>query len=75
MLSDLRAILEREQEYLAQADYREVAELTMMVLGNAPLRNGFQFSYPGAISQASWMDVNIYTLKMFMFQDQLDYSE
>ena len=74
-LCDLRAILEREQEYLPRSDYREVAELTMMVLGEAPPRKGFQFSYPGAISQARWMAVNIYTLKMFMFQDQLGYSD
>ena len=74
-LTDLRAILGREQEYLPRADYREVAELTMVVLGETPPRAGFQFSYPGAISQARWMAVNIYTLKMFMFQDQLGYSE
>ena len=74
-LTDLRAILGREQEYLPRADYREVAELTMVVLGETPPRAGFQFSYPGAISQARWMAVNIYTLKMFMFQDQLGYSQ
>ena len=40
-LCELRAILEREQEYLPRADYREVAELTMLVLGEAPPRAGF----------------------------------
>ena len=73
-LSDLRTILGREQEYLLRADYREVAELTMVVLGETPPRVGFQYDYPGAISQARWMAVNIYTLKMLMFQDQLGYS-
>ena len=74
-LTELNLILNRGNEYLPRDDYREVAELTVLVLGGTLPRAGFTFSQPGAISKARWMAVNIYAIKMFMFQDQLGYDD
>jgi hypothetical protein len=56
-----------------RADYREIAELTVIVLGGIPPR-GIHWSRPGAIHQARWMARNIYSMKMFMFAGHLEYS-
>lgn len=57
-----------------RADYREMAELSLIILGKVPPR-GIHWSRPGAIHQARWMARNIYSLKMFMFSRQMDYDE
>ncbi|KAG0726856.1 hypothetical protein GWK47_035767 [Chionoecetes opilio] len=57
-----------------RADYREMAELTLIVLGDTPPR-GIHWSRPGAIHQARWMARNLYYMKMFMFAEQLEYDE
>lgn len=72
-LDELRLILSRDREFLPRDDYRELAELAMMVLGEAPPR-GVHLSVPGACHQARWMAQNLYLFKMYMFQDQLGYS-
>ena len=44
-----------------RADYREMAELTVILLGGTPPR-GIHWSHPGAIHQARWMAPGISTL-------------
>ncbi|KAG0714201.1 hypothetical protein GWK47_014569 [Chionoecetes opilio] len=51
-----------------------MAELTLIVLGDTPPR-GIHWSRPGAIHQARWMARNPYSMKMFMFAEQLEYDE
>ena len=60
-------------ENLPRADYREVAELTIIALGDIPPR-GIHWSRPGAIHQARWMARNLYALKMFLFAENLNYD-
>ncbi len=57
-----------------RADYKEMAELTVIVLGETPQR-GIHWSRPGAIHQARGMVRNLYSMKMLMFCDQLEYDE
>ena len=55
-------------------DYKEVAELSLIILGvKAPQK--FQMRRPGAIHHARWMSTILYTAKMFMLSDQLDYEK
>ena len=58
----------------ARADYGEVAEITMSLLGEDPPR-GAHWKRPGAIHQARWMARNIYSIKMFMFAEKLNYED
>ena len=59
---------------LPRADYREMAELTLIILGGKP-PCGIPLSHPGAIHMASWMARNLYSMKMFMFAEQLEYDK
>ncbi|KAK8405417.1 hypothetical protein O3P69_001753 [Scylla paramamosain] len=56
------------------ANYKEMAELTVIVLGGTP-PHGIHWSQSGAIHQARWMARNLYSMKMLMFCDQLEYDE
>ena len=58
----------------ARADYHEMAKLTLIILGCMPPR-GIHWSHPGAIHQASWMARNLYSIKMFMLAEHLEYDE
>lgn len=62
------------QEASPRADYREVAELCLILLGEVPPR-GIHWARPGAIHQARWMARNIYCMKMFMFSQELGYNK
>ncbi|KAG7172524.1 hypothetical protein Hamer_G028170 [Homarus americanus] len=57
----------------AREDYREAAELTLLVLGVNPPR-GTHFLRPGACHHARWMAKIIYYLKIYMFSHQLELS-
>ena len=72
-LSFMRTVLSRPKEYLPRNDYRELAELTMIVLGETPPR-GVHISCPGAHHKARWMATIIYAMKMFMYGPQLNYE-
>ena len=67
----LQKILKSEK--IPREDYRELAELTLIILGETPPR-GIHWRRPGAIHQARWMARNLYVLKMFMFADQMKYD-
>ena len=71
-LSLLMDILQKE--HTPRADYRQVAELTIILLGGTPPR-GIRWLSPGAIHQARWMAINIYAMKMFLFHPQFGYDE
>ncbi|KAG0719853.1 hypothetical protein GWK47_049629 [Chionoecetes opilio] len=57
-----------------RADYREMAELTLIVLGDTPPR-GIHWSRPGAIHQASVDGQKPVFYEVFMFAEQLEYDE
>ena len=44
-------------------DYRELLELSLIVLGGTPIR-GIRFTAPGAMHQARWMSKVIYSMKI-----------
>ena len=55
-------------------DYLKCTELSLIMLGVLPPR-GVRFRRPGAISHARWMSKILYSLKMYLFQDQLEYDQ
>ena len=73
-LSDKRETLLLELQSLLDGlhprkDYREIIELSIVVLGGEP-RRGIHIARPGAIHRARWMAKVIYALKMYLFRDQ-----
>ena len=62
------------EEASPRANYREVAELCLILLGEEPPR-GIHWAKPGAIHQARWMARNIYCMKMLMFSKELKYNK
>lgn len=54
-------------------DYREVAEITLVALGETPPR-GIRFRKPGAFHHARWMSSILYFTKMYLFAQQMKYS-
>ena len=61
------------RDKLLRDDYKEIIDLTLVVLGSPP--NKFSFKKPGAIHKARWMAPVIYTLKMFLFRHHIDKTE
>ena len=51
-------------------DYRELLELSIILLGGVPKR-GIRFLRPGALHHARWMAKLIYGLKIYIFRAQL----
>ena len=62
-------------EQQPRADYRELLELSIIVLGGIPVQRGIRFKRPGALSHARWMAKVIYSLKIFLFRHQFDLKE
>jgi hypothetical protein len=60
--------------HMPRDDYKEMVQLTLIVLGQNPT-SGVTFHKPGAIHKARWMAVALYGMKMFLFREQLQYSE
>jgi hypothetical protein len=59
---------------LPRDDYRECAELTLILLGEVPPR-GVHWMKPGAYHHARWMSTVIYAAKMYAFGNQLQYDQ
>jgi len=59
---------------LSRDDYRECAELMLILLGEVPPR-GMHWLKPGAYHHARWMSTVLYSAKMFAFGEQLKYSK
>ena len=58
---------------LPRDDYRECAELMLMLLGTTPVR-GAHWLKPGATHHARWMPSILYPAKMFAFHTQAGYD-
>ena len=50
-------------------DYREFLELSLIILGETPMRD-IHFQAPGAMHRARWMSKVIYSIKMWFFCGQ-----
>lgn len=57
------------QQYQPRDDYKELLELTIIILGQTP-PNGIFFKVPGPIHHARWMAKAIYSLKIFLFRNE-----
>ena len=58
---------------LPRDDYRECAELMLMILRETPER-GSQWMHPGATHHARWMPSILFPAKMFAFSEQAGYD-
>jgi len=60
-----------EQLQIAQPrdDYREMLELSLIILGKTPSR-GIRIIQPGAMHRARWMARVIYSMKLLLFRQQ-----
>ena len=74
-LIQFKILLNSLKESTPCDDYREMAELTLIVLseydGKATIS---ACKKPGAISNVRWMQRVIYSFKMSLYHDQLHYS-
>src|SRR6218665_1861836 len=65
---------ETATDCLPRDDYRECAELMLILLGEEPPR-GIHWLRPGAYHHARWMSTVLYSAKMYAFGEQLKYSQ
>ena len=61
----------KKNELLLRDDYREVAETSMMLLGEKPKEN-MSWKKPGPTHKARFMPYSIYTNKAVAFSDQME---
>ena len=66
----LKEILSTKNEYMPRDDYKEMIELSLLVLGVSSEENVYHFKLPGAYHVARWMAKVIYCLKIFLFRDE-----
>ena len=66
IIAQCNTLLEKQHP---RDDYRELLELTVIVLGGVP-KGGIRFRRPGAFHRARWMAKLIYALKIFLFRCQ-----
>lgn len=62
------------EDAMPRDDYRESAELMLILLGEEPPR-GVHWLQPGAFSHARWMTTILYSAKMYAFGEQLNYDQ
>ena len=58
------------QKNYCRDDYKELIELTLILLGNKP--EEIHWRIPGAVHRARWMGKLLYTMKMYLFREQKD---
>ncbi|KAJ6642887.1 hypothetical protein Bhyg_07843 [Pseudolycoriella hygida] len=70
----LQQILSDNSTYIPRDDYRELIDLTLIILGVE--NKSYKVRTPGALHHARWMCKVIYAFKMYLFrkQLQLDYQ-
>ncbi len=71
-------IKEQMDKKICRHDYREFLELSLLFLGEPiPMSSKIKtlFRRPGPVHHARWMAKAIYSLKMFMFREQINLSE
>lgn len=66
LLVEFQGLLDRQHP---RDDYRELLELSVIVLGGQPKR-GIHIARPGALHRARWMAKIIYAVKLFLFREQ-----
>ena len=66
LLADFQYLLDGQHP---RDDYRELLELSIIVLGGQPKR-GILIARPGALHRARWMAKIIYAIKVFLFRNQ-----
>ena len=66
LLLEFQCLLETQHP---RDDYRELLELSIIILGGQPKR-GIRIARPGALHRARWMAKIIYAVKVFLFRDQ-----
>ena len=59
---------------LPRDDYKEIAVLAHVSMGEVPPGGAHTWLKPGATHKARFLNFGIYVLKMFMFSDQMGYS-
>jgi hypothetical protein len=59
---------------LPRDDYKEVAELALIILGEMP-PGGISWKKPGATHKARFLNYAIYVMKMYMFSSMMGYSK
>jgi hypothetical protein len=57
-----------------RSDYKEAAELCIIILGEIPC-TGLHWFKPGAFHNARWMTAILYPIKMLAFSDQSKYDQ
>ena len=62
------------KEQMIRDDYRECAELMLILLDQNPLR-GVHWLQPGAYHHARWLSCVLYTAKMYAFSAHMKYDE
>ncbi|CAH0383567.1 unnamed protein product [Bemisia tabaci] len=60
---------EQLKSFQPRDDFREMLVLIIIFVGGVPPK-GIKFMAPGAFNKTRWMSVAIYSLKIWMFQDQ-----
>ncbi|KAF0310008.1 hypothetical protein FJT64_018910 [Amphibalanus amphitrite] len=72
-IEQLQAMLARPgKDHFLREDYRELAQLVLLVLDVGPSRP--RFRRPGACHHARWMAKVLYYIKMYLFAGQLGYD-
>ncbi|KAG0713937.1 hypothetical protein GWK47_015098 [Chionoecetes opilio] len=65
LMAEFSRLLKEQQP---REDYRELLELSLIVLGGQPSR-GIRILHPGALHRACWMSKIIYAIKIYLFRD------
>lgn len=74
VLSYIEAILAtKDKKFVPRGDYLEMMELCLLVLGKSI--PGYTFKLPHSCSNARWMGKIIYSLKIFLFRDQVNLTD
>lgn len=60
----------KDKKFVPKGDYLEMLELCLIVLGK-PVPN-YKFHVPHACSHSRWMSKIIYTMKMYLFRQQIN---
>lgn len=68
----LQNILTTETAYMPREDYKEIVELSLIILGVLPRGKPYHFRTPGAYHMARWMSKIIYCYKMYLFRNEFE---
>lgn len=63
----------KDKKFVPKGDYHEMLELCLVVLGKKNPK--YKFHLPHACSHARWMAKIIYSMKMHLFRQQLNFSK